>query len=67
MAAGYSREFLISAFLSRYYSLPTEEFEAQERLAEKFYDEVGRDKFRVYCSLDAAAIKKYKEEYEQIS
>jgi hypothetical protein len=57
MAAGYSREFLISAFLSRFVSLPTEKFEALEAMAERFYDEVGRDKFRVYGSLDADAIK----------
>jgi hypothetical protein len=63
MPAGYNREFLISAFLSRYYSLPEDRFEIQEKLAEKFYDEVGKDKFRTYCSLDAAAIREYKEKY----
>ena len=57
MAVGYSREFLISAFLSRYVSLPTEKFQELESLAEKFYDEAGRDKFRLYCSLDAEAIR----------
>ena len=61
MAAGYSKDFLVSAFLSRYYSLSTEKFESLEKMAESFYDEVGRDRFRVYCSLDADAIKKYKE------
>ena len=55
--AGYTREFLISAFLSRYISLPTEKFEELENMAEKFYDEAGRDKFRLYCSLDAEAIR----------
>ena len=55
--AGYTREFLISAFLSRYVSLSTDKFEELEKMAENFFDEVGRDKFRVYCSLDADAIK----------
>jgi hypothetical protein len=59
--AGYSKEFLVSAFLDRYVSLDTEKFTALEEMADKFYDDVGRDKFRVYCSLDADAIKKYKE------
>lgn len=63
MAAGYTRDFLIDAFLSRYYSLDTEKFAEQEIMATKFYDQVGKEKFRYYCSLDAAALKKYKEEY----
>ncbi len=58
--AGYNKEFLVSAFLSRYYSLPTEDFESLEVMADKFYDEAGRDKFRVYCALDAEALRKYK-------
>lgn len=57
--AGYAKEFLVSAFLSRYYALSTEKFESLEIMADNFYDEVGRDKFRVYCSLDADALKKY--------
>jgi len=62
MAAGYSKDFLVSAFLSRYYSLPSDKFESLEKMAESFYDEAGRDKFRTYCCLDAEAIKKYKDE-----
>lgn len=58
--AGYNKDFLVSAFLSRYYSLETEKFESLENMANDFYDEVGKDKFRVYCSLDADAIKKFK-------
>lgn len=56
----YSREFLISAFLSRYIELPTDNFMRLADMADNFYDEVGRDKFRVYCSLDADAIRVYK-------
>jgi hypothetical protein len=55
--AGYTKEFLVSAFLSRYISLPTDKFESLEQMADTFYDEAGRDKFRVYCSLDAEAIR----------
>ena len=33
-----------------------------ETMADRFYDEVGRDKFRTYCSLDADAIKRFKSE-----
>lgn len=57
----YTKEFLVSAFLSRYYTIETDAFERLERMAESFYDEVGRDKFRVYCSLDADALKVYKQ------
>ena len=31
-----------------------------EKIAEDFYDQAGRDKFRVYASLDAKAIRDYK-------
>lgn len=58
---GYTREFLICAFLSRYLTLPTEKFAKLHDMAEDFYTKSGRDKFRLYCSLDAEAIKKYKE------
>lgn len=55
--AGYTKEFLVSAFLSRFISLPTDKFESLEHMAKTFYDEIGRDKFRVYASLDAEAIR----------
>jgi len=58
--AGYSREFLIDAFVSRYEVLSDEVVARQRQLAEKTYDEVGKDKFRVLASLDADAIKEFK-------
>lgn len=61
--AGYSKEFLIDAYMSRFIAcslIAIEDLEKLEIQADKFYDEVGRDKFRVYASLDADAIKKYK-------
>ena len=56
----YTREFLINAFLSRYVEIPAEKFMRLADMADRFFDEVGRDKFRVYCSLDADAIRVYK-------
>lgn len=61
--AGYNKEFLISAFMSRYIAcqlLSIEQLEHLEKLATDLYDKVGKDKFRVYASLDALAIKTYK-------
>jgi hypothetical protein len=58
--AAYSRDFLISAFLSRYVTLPEAQFASLCEMAYQFYNEAGRDKFRVYCSLDAAALKLYR-------
>lgn len=62
--AGYTKEFLIDAFMSRYIHNPLitiEQLERMEIMASDFYDQVGRDKFRVYASLDAEAIRTYKE------
>jgi hypothetical protein len=62
--AGYTREFLIDAFMSRYTgckALSVEQLVKQEQMACDLYDKVGRDKFRVYASLDADAIKTYKD------
>ena len=61
--AGYTKEFLIDAFLSRFVNctvLTVEQVERLETMANSFYDQVGRDKFRVYASLDADAVKQYK-------
>jgi hypothetical protein len=58
--AGYTKEFLLDAFVSRYKVLGTAVAGTQRVLAEQLYDEVGKDKFRVYASLDADAIKKFK-------
>lgn len=56
----YTKEFLVSAFLSRYMSLSTEKFDELERMAEAFFASAGRDKFRIYCSLDAEALETYR-------
>jgi hypothetical protein len=61
--AGYNKDFLVDAFMSRFLTcslITIEQLVELETMANRFYDEVGRDKFRVYCSLDAEAIKVYK-------
>jgi len=63
MAVAYTKDFLVDAYLSRFLDLPSstiEQLETLERNAQKLYDEVGRDKFRAYASLDAEAIRLYK-------
>ncbi len=61
--AGYTKEFLVDAFMSRFLTcslISIDQLVELETMANNFYDEVGRDKFRTYCSLDADAIKTYK-------
>jgi hypothetical protein len=61
--SGYSRDFLIDAFMSRYINcskLTIEQLVRLEQMAGDLYDRVGRDSFRNYASLDAAAIRVYK-------
>jgi len=62
--SAYTREFLIDAFMSRYIAcnlITIEQLEHLETITAELYDKVGRDKFRVYASLDADAIKIYKQ------
>ena len=62
--AAYTKDFLVDAFMSRFIScslISIDQLVELEDMANRFYDEVGRDKFRVYCSLDAEAIKVYKQ------
>jgi hypothetical protein len=59
--AGYTKEFLVDAFMSRYeHALDAGGIQRLRTMTEKLYDEVGKDKMRVWCSLDADAIKTYK-------
>ena len=62
---GYTQEFLIAAFVSRYESLGLEAIEQQKRLAEACWDMYPKEKFRQYCSLDADAIKQYKQKLKE--
>jgi hypothetical protein len=61
--AGYTKDFLVDAFLDRFVNcslITLDQLESMETMANRFYDEVGRDKFRVYSSLDADTLKRYK-------
>jgi hypothetical protein len=58
--AGYTKEFLVDAFLSRYIDIDPKSLEALATMANDFYDAEGRDRFRAYCSLDAEALRVYK-------
>ena len=57
--AGYSKEFLVDAYLSRYLKVAAD-LPALRNMAEQQYDREGKDKFRVCASLDAEALKKFK-------
>jgi hypothetical protein len=59
--AGYTKEFLIDAGLFKFEPLGKEAIDELRPLFEKCYDDFGKDKYRTYTSLDAAAIKEYKE------
>lgn len=61
--AAYTKEFLVDAYVHRFMfnkHITVDQLCELEQNANKFYDEVGRDKFRVYASLDADALKQYK-------
>jgi hypothetical protein len=61
--AGYTKEFLVAAFMSRYIKcslISIEQLERLEEIANDTYDKYGRDKFREYASLTAERIREYK-------
>lgn len=62
--AGYTKEFLIEAFCARYKETLETRTDATrfnyELMVADFYDKVGKDKFRVWASLDAEAIREFK-------
>jgi hypothetical protein len=64
MAVAYTKLFLMDAFLSRYADVlvkdTAEEVTKYTKMCSDFYDKVGKDKFRVWASLDADAIKVFK-------
>ena len=61
--AGYTREFLIDAYVWRFTKIPSisiEQLLNLEQIANKTYDTYGKDRFRDYASLDAEYIRNYK-------
>ena len=59
MATAYSKDFLISAYMFRFceYNIDTKSLEDN---AIRYFDEVGKDKFREAASLDAAEVSRYR-------
>ncbi len=57
--AGYTKEFLVDAYLSRYLKCATD-LSVLRNMAEQQYDRDGKEKFRACASLDADALKKFK-------
>jgi len=64
MALAYTKSFLVDAFLWRYGDVLAQDTEDERnvyiKMIDAFYDKVGKDKFRIWCSLDADEIKRYK-------
>lgn len=57
----YSKELLVNVFVDRFIqaNCTVEQVEEMERIANRFYDEVGRDKFRTYAQVTPEAIRNY--------
>lgn len=57
----YSKELLVNVFVDRFIrgNCTVEQVEEMERIANRFYDEVGRDKFRVYAQVTPEAVRNY--------
>lgn len=69
--AGYSKEFLVDAFLYRYTDVllqkSKKELDEYVEMIYNYYSTVSKDKFREACSLDADALQKFKLETNRIS
>lgn len=60
MAKAYTKEDLIGAFLMRFIKAGLD-IANLEIMANEFFDKVGRDKFRIYATVDAEVMKEYKQ------
>ena len=62
--AGYTKEFLMQAYFSRYEpvltKMPTEKAVEYRKMCTDFYDTTTKEKFRQYASLNACTIREYK-------
>ena len=61
--AGYTKEFLVDAYLWRFTRIPSisiDQLLDLEQIANKTYDTYGKDKFREYSSLDAEYLRNYR-------
>lgn len=60
MAKAYTKEDLIGAFLMRFIKAGID-ITNLEVMANEFFDKVGRDKFRIYATVDAEVMREYRE------
>lgn len=60
MPVAYSKELLVNVFVHRFRNLAKDRIDSMRSMADAFYDDVGRDKFRVYASVTPEAIREYK-------
>jgi hypothetical protein len=60
MAKAYTKEDLIGAFLMRFIKAGLD-ITNLEIMANEFFDKVGRDKFRIYATVDAEVMREYRE------
>ena len=60
MAKAYTKEDLIGAFLMRFIKAGLD-ITKLEIMANEFFDKVGRDKFRIYATVDAEVMREYRE------
>ena len=60
MAKAYTKEDLIGAFLMRFIKAGLD-ITNLEIMANEFIDKVGRDKFRIYATVDAEVMREYRE------
>ena len=59
MARAYTKDDVIGAALMRFQPLGVERCAALETMFISFYDEVGKDKFRIYSSVTPEAMKEW--------
>lgn len=61
---GYTKDFLIDAFLWRYTEIllkyTAEHLDEFVKMITDFYDKVGKEQFRVSCTLDAVTIRNFR-------
>jgi hypothetical protein len=60
MAKAYTKEDLVGAFLMRFIKAGID-ITKLEIMANEFFDKVGKDKFRIYATVDAQVMKEYRE------
>ena len=61
----YSKDFLLQAYAYRFTELGDETYSLLYEQANNHYDKVGKDVFRAHASLDADALRVFKEELKK--